>query len=208
MSTLTSSQLQCATHGGYIEAERFDSRFFSISSAELLLMDPQQRLLLERGVRAALNGWIEHTELLATQRRRLRSAASAFRGDGLRLGWNQWATSAHANGQRRRLASRAAARLMLAPLARAWATWQGAADERARFISIANRAALMMLDARGRAWNQWVGLMDGWYRLRIRVLVLRKNSGLTEIYLRFLCAHIFTHSALVAINRPLITMHD
>ena len=48
--SLSDGQLKCIRHGGYVEAERFDSIFFSISPAEVSWMDPHQRLLLSRSV--------------------------------------------------------------------------------------------------------------------------------------------------------------
>ena len=49
LTTLSARQLECIRHGGYVEAERFDSVAFSLSPAEVGWMDPQQRLLLEVG---------------------------------------------------------------------------------------------------------------------------------------------------------------
>ena len=48
-STLSLRQFECIRHGGYVDAERFDSAAFSLSPAEVGWMDPQQRLLLEVG---------------------------------------------------------------------------------------------------------------------------------------------------------------
>ena len=50
LSSLSEVQLQCVKHGGFVSgAERFDSRLFGISVAEVGAMDPQQQLLLELG---------------------------------------------------------------------------------------------------------------------------------------------------------------
>lgn len=49
MHTLSNSQIKCVQHGGFVNAEHFDSAFFSVSPAEASWMDPHQRLLLELG---------------------------------------------------------------------------------------------------------------------------------------------------------------
>ena len=59
--TLSARQLQCIQHGGYIDAECFDSAAFHLSHAEVSRMDPQQRLLLEVGTQSLhANGMRRH----------------------------------------------------------------------------------------------------------------------------------------------------
>ena len=56
MNSLSSTQLQCAAHGGFMAAAQlFDNMAVGISAAEASAMDPQQRLLTELGY-ATLHG--------------------------------------------------------------------------------------------------------------------------------------------------------
>ena len=64
--TLSKGQLTCIRHGGYVEAELFDSAAFHLSHAEVSWMDPQQRLLLEFGLQSLHARGMQRQELLGS----------------------------------------------------------------------------------------------------------------------------------------------